>query len=188
MPKQPTFLFSQLPNLLSLSRILLVPVVVVLLDERQYNLALMVFTLAGITDGLDGWIAKKYRLETAIGRILDPLADKLLLVSTYAMLTVLNDIPFWLLVMVLFRDLLILSGYWILILMDKKLPIRPIFSSKLNTFSQIVLVVVVLINSAQWLALDNIINLLIYFVALTTLYSGSRYIWMWMQQLTRETV
>lgn len=169
-------MFSQLPNLLTLLRIGMVPIVVVLLNAYEYSYALLVFTLAGITDGLDGWIAKTYHLETALGAMLDPIADKLLLVSTYAMLAVLGDIPFWLLVLVLFRDFLIVGGYWLLVAMDKKVKIHPIWLSKFNTFIQILLVVLVLVNESGWLLLNDIISATIVLVVLTTLSSGFCYI------------
>ena len=176
-------MFSQLPNLLTLMRIVMVPVVVVLLNAQEYSYALLVFTLAGITDGLDGWIAKKYQFESALGAMLDPIADKLLLVSTYTMLAVLGDIPFWLLVLVIFRDLLIVGGYWILVAMDKKAEIQPIFVSKLNTFFQILLVVLVLVHQSEWLMLDFLVSATISMVVLTTISSGICYVRIGMRQL-----
>lgn len=168
-------MFAQIPNLISLMRILMVPMVIVLLNERHYSAALLVFTFAGLSDGLDGWIAKKYQLQSAFGAMLDAIADKLLLVSTYAMLAMLGDIPFWLLVLVVFRDVTIVGGYWLLVAMDKKITVKPIWISKLNTFFQIVLVVLVLIHKAEWLVLDDIVPALIYIVSFTTLSSGLSY-------------
>lgn len=170
-------MFAQIPNFISLTRILMVPVVIVLLKEREYSYALLVFTLAGVSDGLDGWIAKTYKLQSAFGAMLDPMADKLLLVSTYAMLAMLGDIPFWLLVLVLFRDITIVGGYWLLVAMNKEMTIKPIWISKINTFFQILLVVLVLIHRSEWLELDAIITVLIAVVAFTTLTSGLSYMW-----------
>ena len=180
-------MFSQLPNLLTLLRIVMVPVVIVLLNQREYSLALMVFALAGLTDGLDGWIAKTFHLQTRLGAMLDPIADKLLLVSTYAMLAVLGDIPFWLLVLVLFRDLLIVGGYWLLVAMDRKAEIQPIWVSKFNTFFQIMLVVLVLIDRAGWMVLDQLITANIYIVIVTTVSSGYAYVRSEMRRVARET-
>jgi len=176
-------MFSQLPNLLTLLRIVMVPVVIVLLNQHEYPLALFVFTLAGITDGLDGWIAKKYQLQSALGAMLDPIADKLLLVSTYTMLAVLGDIPFWLLILVLFRDLLIVGGYWILVAMDKKAEIQPIWVSKFNTFFQILLVVLVLVHQSGWMMFDDLISATITMVVLTSITSGICYVRIGMRQL-----
>ena len=176
-------MFSQLPNLLTLLRIVMVPVVIVLLNQHEYPLALFVFTLAGITDGLDGWIAKKYQLQSALGAMLDPIADKLLLVSTYTMLAVLGDIPFWLLILVLFRDLLIVGGYWILVAMDKKAEIQPIWVSKFNTLFQILLVVLVLVHQSGWMMFDDLISATITMVVLTSITSGICYVRIGMRQL-----
>lgn len=180
-------MFSQLPNLLTLLRIVMVPVVIVLLNQHEYSLALLVFALAGITDGLDGWIAKTFNLQTRLGAMLDPIADKLLLVSTYAMLTVLGDIPFWLLVLVLFRDLLIVGGYWLLVAMDHKAEIQPIWVSKFNTFFQIMLVVLVLVDRAGWMALDSVITATIYIVVITTVASGYAYVRAEIRRVAQET-
>ena len=179
-------MFSQLPNFLTLLRIVMVPVVIVLLNQQEYPLALFVFTLAGITDGLDGWIAKKYQLQSALGAMLDPIADKLLLVSTYTMLAVQGDIPFWLLVLVLFRDLLIVGGYWILVAMDRKADIQPIWVSKFNTFFQILLVVLVLVHQSGWMLLDGLISITIVMVVLTSLFSGAAYVRIGMRRLSAE--
>ena len=180
-------MFSQLPNFLTLLRIVMVPIIIVLLNQSEYSLALFVFTLAGISDGLDGWIAKRYQLESALGAMLDPIADKLLLVSTYTMLAVLGDIPFWLLVLVLFRDILIVGGYWLLVAMDKKVKIHPIWLSKINTFFQILLVVLVLVHQSGWLVLDNIISASVAVVVLTTLSSGFSYMLTGMRRMSSES-
>jgi cardiolipin synthase len=180
-------MFSQLPNFLTLLRIVMVPIIIVLLNQSEYSLALFVFTLAGITDGLDGWIAKRYQLESALGAMLDPIADKLLLVSTYTMLAVLGDIPFWLLVLVLFRDILIVGGYWLLVAMDKKVKIHPIWLSKINTFFQILLVVLVLVHQSGWLVLVNIISASVAVVVLTTLSSGISYMLTGMRRMSAES-
>lgn len=160
----------------------MVPLILVLLNELQYSLSLLVFTLAGISDGLDGWIAKKYNLRSNFGAMLDAIADKLLLVSTYAMLTMLGDIPFWLLVLVGFRDITIVGGYFLLAAMDKKVTVKPIWISKLNTFMQIVLVLLVLVHRSGWLLLDASISVIISVVAFTTLTSGLMYLWSGVQQ------
>ncbi len=169
-------MFAQLPNFLTLLRIAMVPVVVVLLGDRQYEAALFVFVLAGITDGLDGWIAKRYHLQSAFGAMLDPIADKLLLVSTYTMLTFLGDIPFWLLVIVLFRDFLIVGGYWFLIAMQTAPKVKPIITSKINTFMQIILVVMVLLSKAEYLTLTPILPSMFIAVFASTVISGLGYL------------
>jgi len=177
---------TQIPNLLTLLRILMVPVVVVLLSSQHYAEALLVFVAAGITDGLDGWIAKTFDLQSDFGAMLDPIADKLLLVTTYTTLAVLGDIPFWLLVLVVFRDFIIVGGYWLLVAMEKKLEVQPSLISKLNTFFQILLVVVVLVHQSGWLMLDQVINVTIVVVVVTTVSSGMGYIRAGMQKISTD--
>lgn len=180
-------MFAQTPNLLTLLRILMVPVIVVLLNDHEYAYALLIFTLAGITDGLDGWVAKTFNLQSAMGAMLDPIADKLLLVSTYTMLAVLGDIPFWLLVLVVFRDFIIVGGYWLLVAMDKKLEVQPSLISKLNTFFQIFLVLLVLIDRAGWLMLDDAIYGVLLVVVTTTVLSGMGYVRAGIRRVSSET-
>jgi len=172
-------LFSQVPNLLTLIRIAACPMLVLLLRDSSYDLALIVFLVAGITDGLDGYIAKRFNCVSNLGAILDPLADKLLIASTYIMLALLEDIPFWLLVVVMFRDLVIVIGYLILVMMGNEVPMKPTYISKFNTLLQISLMVVVLIERAAWIQLPLVIDLLIIGVLLTTVVSGVQYVWLW---------
>jgi len=171
--------FSQVPNLLTLLRIAACPVLVLLLRDSSYDLALIVFLAAGITDGLDGYIAKRFNCVSGLGAILDPLADKLLIASAYIMLALLEDIPFWLLVVVMFRDLVIVVGYSILIMMGNEVPMKPTYVSKFNTFLQISLMVVVLIEQAAWVQIPLVIDVLIVGVLLTTVISGLQYVWLW---------
>ncbi len=171
---------SLIPNLLTLLRIASCPVLVLLLDARNYEVALLVFFAAGLTDGLDGLVAKRFNCVTYVGAILDPMADKLLITCAYVMLAIMGDIPFYLLVIVIFRDVVIIGGYTVmLIVMEGKVPIQPIYWSKLNTFLQISLVVFVLLEHSGWLSLGYVMNLLIFGVIVTTVVSGTLYVWIW---------
>lgn len=164
---------------MTLARIAVCPVLVLLLNEQRYLLALVLFLVAGITDGLDGYIAKRFNYVSSFGAVLDPVADKLLIASTYIMLAILGDIPFWLLVVVMFRDLVIVVGYFIFSMMGTDIPIRPTYSSKINTFMQIALMVFVLLEKAILLPIPMIENLLILSVLITTVVSGVQYVWLW---------
>ncbi len=172
-------MLSQIPNLLTLLRIAACPVLVLVLNERNYELALFLFLAAGITDGLDGFIAKRFNYVTTLGAILDPLADKLLIGSAYIMLTLTGDLPLWLLIVVMFRDLIIIAGYLVLVTMGDDVPLRPSYTSKFNTFLQIALVILVLTNSAGWLEISWLIDVVLFGVLLTTIISGSQYVWSW---------
>src|SRR5688572_2053180 len=95
---------SQIPNLLTFACISLVPVLILVLKDQDYVAALLIFVLAGVSDALDGWVGKRWRFTTRLGAILDPVADKFLLVSSYVMLMLLDHLPFWLVLSVVFRD------------------------------------------------------------------------------------
>ena len=170
---------SQIPNLLTLVRIVACPILILLLKEGNYSLALALFIFAGITDGLDGYIAKRYNCVSSLGEVLDPLADKLLIASTYIMLAILGDIPFWLLIVVMFRDLVIVAGYLILVAMGTRDFMNPTYISKVNTFTQISLMVCILIEKASIVSIPWMIDLLIIAVLFTTIISGVQYIWQW---------
>ena len=172
-------MLTKLPNILTLLRIGAVPVLILFLREREYAVAVAIFVGAGITDGLDGWIAKKFNCVTRLGSILDPIADKVLIVSTYVVLVLLGDLPFWLLLLIVFRDLGIIGGYLILDTLHDSVPLHPSFLSKVNTLLQIILVAVVLIDRAGWVHLPWLSEFLIVLVGLTTLISGIHYGYLW---------
>lgn len=170
---------SQLPNLITLARLALTPAFVLVLNDRNYVAAFLLFVVAGVSDGLDGLIAKRFHFETRLGAILDPAADKILLVSAYVMLTVLGHLPVWLVIVVAFRDLLIVGGYVVYTSMYGPVHMRPSTLSKLNTFMQIALVVGVLLEQATGSYYPVAIRLLGYAVFATTVTSGGHYLWTW---------
>ncbi len=169
----------RLPNAITVTRIALVPVLILVLKEENYGYALIVFLLAGASDALDGFIAKRYNLHSRLGALLDPLADKILLISAYVMLTVLDQIPFWLMLAVAFRDLLIIGGYLVYTSLVGSVQMRPSGLSKLNTFMQIALVVVILMEQWASLPLEWAVDALVYIVLATTVASGLHYLWTW---------
>lgn len=167
------------PNLLTLFRIAAAPVLVLLLKYGANDLAVVLFVAAGVSDGLDGYIAKRFNYQTRLGAILDPVADKLLLVSSYVMLTLLGHLPFWLLVTVVFRDVVIVGGYLVLVTLNGSVHMQPSIVSKLNTVLQITLVGVVLVAAAQWLSIPWLTSTMIVLVTITTVLSGVHYVWFW---------
>jgi cardiolipin synthase (CMP-forming) len=170
---------SQLPNLITLSRIALTPVFVLLLQDGNYKFALLVFVIAGLSDGLDGLIAKHFHSTSRLGAILDPAADKILLVSAYVMLTVLGHIPMWLMTVVAFRDILIVGGYLVYTSMYGPVRMRPSWLSKVNTLLQIVLAVAVLMEQAAGASYPLAIRALVYATLVSTVASGAHYLWAW---------
>lgn len=126
-----------IPNFLTLFRIILVPAFVIFLIQSEYDKALIVFVVAGLTDALDGTLARLLKCQTILGAYLDPIADKLLLVTSYATLAILGIIPAWLSVLVISRDFIILMGIAILTLMSIPYEIKPAIVSKITTALQI---------------------------------------------------
>ena len=171
---------SHLPNLITLTRLALVPVLILLLKDGEYVTGFVVFVLAGISDALDGYLAKRLNVQSRLGAILDPVADKLLLVSAYVMLTVLGHIPFWLMLVVAFRDLLIVVGYVIYTSHAGPVKMRPSFLSKLNTFAQIALVGLILAEQAASRDWPLVVEGMWFVVLATTVISGAHYLWLWM--------
>ncbi len=155
------------------------PVMILLLRDRAYESALLLFVLAGITDGLDGYIAKRFNFVSRLGAILDPIADKMLIVSAYVMLALLGDIPFWLFLIVGFRDVLIVGGYLILETLEGNVQMQPTIVSKINTFLQITLVIAVLLDKTAWMSVGPLLCVLIASVTVTTTLSGAHYVWYW---------
>ena len=173
------FLRHQIPNLLTLARIAAVPVLILFLYEGRYGAALAVFVLAGITDGLDGWIAKRFKCVTRLGSILDPLADKILIVSTYVMLVLAGDLPFWLILLIGFRDLGIIAGVLVLNTLNGHVQMQPSLLSKVNTFLQISLVILVMVERIGLIVLGPAAEILLWFVAVTTVASAIHYVYFW---------
>ena len=175
-----------LPNFLTLIRIVAIPFYLVLLSSRLYLEALIIFILGGLTDFLDGAVARLSHQQTPLGAYLDPVADKLLVMSSYVMLGLIGGIPPWLVVLVVSRDIIILSGYgMIYFLVEERLEVRPTLISKFNTLLQLVTVGVVLalLHKPEFLV-PRLDDAFIYATAVTTVISGFQYIYrglVWLQ-------
>jgi cardiolipin synthase len=165
------------PNLLTLLRIILVPVIVILLIQGEFLKALAAFILAGLTDALDGVMARVLQQQTAVGAYLDPIADKALLASSFITLSVLHVIPGWLTVIVISRDAIILLGIMVLTIMSVELEIRPFFISKITTALQLITVLAALAGrSLPGVAGTAGLMPLYWITALFTVVSGLCYI------------
>jgi cardiolipin synthase (CMP-forming) len=170
---------KDIPNLISLARILLtVPVVLALLDHA-FLWALLLFVAAGVSDGVDGFLAKRFHWQSRLGSLIDPLADKLLLVSSSISLAWMGLLPVWLVAAVLLRDLIIVSGatYWNFHF--GRLEARPTVVSKINTFVQIVLVLTVVAEQALDILHEGVVPALVWITLATTVSSGIDYVWTW---------
>jgi cardiolipin synthase len=126
-----------LPNLITLARLFAVPGTVWLIAHGRLDWAFVLFAAAGVSDGIDGWIARRWNLRSALGAMLDPVADKALMTGAYVTLAITGMMPDWLAIIVVFRDLLIMGGVVVLWLAGHPPQIRPLFLSKLNTVVQI---------------------------------------------------
>jgi len=170
---------QHLPNLITFMRLALAPFLILVLKDGHYLEALQVFLLAGFSDALDGFIAKRFGFVSQLGAILDPLADKVLLVSAYVMLALQGLVPFWLVLAVTFRDALIVAGYLIYTSLYGPVQMRPSALSKLNTFLQIVLVIFLLSEQAFLFHAPYLQLWLIFGVLATIIASGAHYLWTW---------
>lgn len=170
---------GDLPNLISLLRILLVGPVVVLLLDHHDRAALSLFAVAGVSDALDGYLAKRHGWSTPLGAVLDPLADKLLLVATYVTLGWLAALPVWLVVLVLGRDLVIVVGAIAFRARFGPFQPQPSAVSKLNTAIQIALVLAVMFDRGVARVGPGTLAALVGAAAVTTAASGAGYMWVW---------
>ena len=168
-----------IPNIISLARLLAVIPVVFLLLEHAYGWALVLFALAGISDGLDGYLAKHFGWRSRLGGILDPLADKVLLVACFLVLGTLSLIPVWLVVAAIARDLLITGGALLYNFRVEVLEAAPTIASKLNTVVQILLVVLVIADAGPLPLPGWVVGGLVWVCLASVVVSGAQYVWVW---------
>lgn len=174
---------KHLPNIISILRILLVIPTINYLWHNEFAKALTVFFIAGASDGLDGFLARRFGWMTRLGSVLDPLADKLLMTAIYFTLGLMEHLPVWLVALVIGRDIVIILGALAYRLLVKDITMQHLLISKLNTGAQILLVLLLIFHlstfpyAAQVPA--EVISLLIYFVTFTTIASGVAYVVIW---------
>lgn len=168
-----------LPNLITIGRIMLVPVVVWAIGSGEMKIAFLVFLAAGISDAVDGFIAKRLGMTSNLGAHLDPLADKALIVSIYIALGITEAIPRWLVILVVSRDILIVGGVMLAWFVGKPIRVKPLVVSKLNTAAQIVLASLVLGSLAFGLAFGPVERAVMTAVATLTLASIGFYVREW---------
>lgn len=175
-----------LPNFLSLARILLIPILIILLIHGAFGGAILIFILAALTDAADGMLARLMQQRTIIGSYLDPIADKLLSGSAYICLATLGFIPGWLAVLVISRDVIILGGLLILFIVSRIPKIQPTLASKITTFLQLLTIVVVLFSQiASFPPLP--LKVSIWATGTFTIYSGLQYVKKGIEIIGQET-
>jgi cardiolipin synthase (CMP-forming) len=168
-----------IPNIITCIRLsLIIPVFLFLMNEN-YKLAFYFFILAGLSDGLDGFLARRYQWTSIFGAIADPLADKLLMLVSYFGLTILGHIPLWLFIVVIFRDIWLVLGILLYRCFINNLEFEPTRISKINTVFQILLVVLVLLNLSVLTIPVIILDIVMYVVLVTTISSFLDYTFVW---------
>ena len=165
-------------------RIVSVPCLVWLLFHHQYERSLILVFLMGLSDGLDGFLARWYHWKTTLGAYLDPLADKIMLLCAYISFAVLGWVPWWLAAIVVARDVVLLVGAVFYHLNTRQLKMEPLAISKVNTFFQIVLAVS-LIGVQVWPLSAVFLNALMTIVVCTTVGSGTQYVIEWTRRAAK---
>ena len=172
---------SWLPNAISISRIALILPILLLFINNQFGWALGLFLAAGLSDGIDGYLAKRFHWDTRLGAFLDPAGDKLLLAWSYGTLAYLGHIPVWLAVVVIFRDVVIVAGSFMYHYLVRRLEGEPTRISKLNTALEFVFLVFVMSKAGYGWPDDITITVLGAAVLVTVVISGYDYVWNWIR-------
>src|SRR5262245_21064151 len=172
-----------LPNLITIARILLVPVIVWAIGSGEMLFAFILFLVAGLSDAIDGFLAKRLGMTTEFGSYLDPLADKALIVSIYLALGLVEALPRWLVILVVSRDIMIVAAVMLSWLVDKPVTVKPLAVSKANTAAQIILATLVLASLGLRLDFGWLIAAGIAAVAVLTLLSIAAYVREWVRHI-----
>ena len=177
-----------IPNLITLGRILLVPIVVWAIASGAMWIAFVLFLGAGLSDAVDGYLAKRFNMTTELGAYLDPLADKALIVSIYITLGIYGLIPGWLVILVVSRDIMIVGAVMLSWLVGTPVKVKPLLVSKLNTVAQIVFACVVLGTLGFAYPLPKVSLVLMALVAALTLLSVAAYVAEWVRHMNTTAV
>ena len=181
-------ILRHLPNALTLARLLAIIPFLTFLYQQEYVFAFYTFVLAGLTDGLDGWLARSFSWQSMLGSFLDPLADKLLIALSFLSLAFIGKLPGWLVALVFMRDFTISLGviawYWFI---RKKIEFNPTRLSKLNTVLQLSLVTLCLFELAFFTFAPYLKETLMYLTAITTAASYIDYVWTWGKKACENT-
>ena len=169
-----------LPNLITFARLCAVPLAFWLVIDRRPGAAFALFLAAGVSDAIDGWLARRMGGASQVGALIDPVADKALLVTMFITLAAVNEMPSWLAILVVFRDAVIVGGVLVLGLLGRAVVIRPLLVSKANTALQIILVALTLFLAGfgapgPWVRSG--VSVLTWVVGASTLASGAAYVW-----------
>ena len=171
-----------IPNIITFFRLLLIPPVAWAILREHYATAFWLFTLAGVSDGVDGFLARRFSWQSELGATLDPIADKLLMIVSFYCLSWQGVLPWWLFAVVLARDLIIVGGALAYQFVTRALKMEPIFLGKVNTVVQIVMIMVLLVHLAYRQVPVAWVDALAVLLLLSTLASGVAYVVIWLNK------
>lgn len=175
--------YRSLPNFITLGRLILVPAIIAMISAERWRAACVVFILAGLSDAIDGWIAKTFNLRSELGAYLDPLADKALIVSIYVALAIVGALPATLTILVVARDVMIVGAFMVSWFLHRPMVVKPLLISKLNTLVQLGCAAMVLAVKAFDFQVGIWFDISIYTVAFLTLASTGAYFEQWLRHM-----
>lgn len=175
-----------IPNLITIARLLMVPVVVVMILLEDWQTAFILFVIAGISDGLDGFIARHFDMRSEFGAHIDPLADKALMISIYVTLAVTGHLPTWFAFLVVFRDVMILAAVVLSWVMARPMQIKPVLVSKLNTAAQIGYAALILATKSFDIQIGIFNTLSLAVVSFLTVTSAAVYLANWLRHMEEK--
>jgi cardiolipin synthase len=179
-------IFSQIPNLITMIRLALVVPVACYIHDGAFMRATVLFIIAGISDGLDGFLARHFHWHSRFGAIADPIADKLLLTVCFILLAYVGQLPIWLAGIVLGRDLIIFGGATAYHFIAGRYEMAPSIAGKISTFCQLLLVSVILLDNSFLQLPPLLIKINIGLVALVSIASGTEYVITWWDKYQRS--
>ncbi|PTM42805.1 CDP-alcohol phosphatidyltransferase family protein [Bosea sp. 124] len=172
-----------LPNLITIGRLFLVPLVIVMILNGRWQAAFIIFVVAGVSDAVDGVLAKRFGMASELGAYLDPIADKALIVSIYLTLAISGAIPSWLVILVVSRDVMIVSAVILSWVMGKPLAMAPFVVSKLNTGAQLIFAALLLASRAFGVDPGQAVAVGQLLVAVLTVASMTAYLAFWLRHM-----
>ncbi len=175
-----------IPNFITIGRLFLVPLVIMMIVQGHWQTAFALFVVAGLSDAVDGYLARHHGMASELGAYLDPIADKALLVSIYLALAIVAIIPAWLAIIVVFRDVVIVAAVILAWVLGNPLEIRPFLISKLNTAAQIAFAAALLAAKAFGVSLGMWFDVAVTAVAALTLVSAAAYLAFWLRHMASD--
>ncbi len=173
-----------IPNVITGTRILCVPCLVWMLFNQHFERSLLLVLFMGVSDALDGFLARCYNWKTTLGAFLDPIADKIMLVAAFLTFALLGWIPWWMAALIIARDVILLLGAVSYHMVTRRLQMEPLMISKINTFAQIILAVSLIYTQVNPMH-PQVLNAMMAIVVCTTLASGMRYVLEWSRRAVK---